>query len=337
MIRKLLPSSIIWVIGYVLITVLLLIAITPRRYNLQVGQISNELIIATRQVVDTYSTELAREEAARNVELVYKRDDEKTQSVLSEIESDIDDVEAVRVLIYNEITRLIAENIVEGTITYNDISDSFLKEQIEKLDFSSNIKLLEDIYRASGQDIRNMRTLLGSIAKARMDAGIIDLNEALNELNSRISTDITISSNAKAIAVAIISYNLTTNMSVDEEATENQRQKARNAVLPIVYEKGEKIIGEGERVERKHVEVLKALGLHKDKPYDIPLYIGVAALILLMMALVYLFILFAEKNMVSNPKLILMYILIVIINIALTLLLKPVNLYLSQATFAVIM
>lgn len=69
------------------------------------------------------------------------------------------------------------------------------------------------------------------------------------------------------------------NMVIDQEATELARQKARDAVEPVVYLQGQNIIREGERVSRNQVEMLRALGMLQDNAYDYSVYAGAALLV----------------------------------------------------------
>ena len=57
--------------GTALMVLLFLIAITPERYNLQVGDIAYTTITASKDVVDETATERNRQEAASQVEPSY--------------------------------------------------------------------------------------------------------------------------------------------------------------------------------------------------------------------------------------------------------------------------
>ena len=73
--------------GTVLMITLFLIAITPERYDLKVGDISYTTITASKDVVDEIATERNRDDAARAVEPTYLYQDGVTADVMHDLTS----------------------------------------------------------------------------------------------------------------------------------------------------------------------------------------------------------------------------------------------------------
>ena len=65
---------------YVVLFIMLVLAITPERYGIEVGAPAPITIMATKDVVDTVTTERLKEAAARAVEPSYKRAEEDVAS-----------------------------------------------------------------------------------------------------------------------------------------------------------------------------------------------------------------------------------------------------------------
>ena len=85
-------------------------------------------------------------------------------------------------------------------------------------------------------------------------------------------------------------------MLIDQEATEENRAKARDAVEPTVYKQDQNIVVKGDRVSAEQIAVLESLGLLRGNSFDLWLYVGLAVILALILAAVYLFtLLFAPE------------------------------------------
>ena len=69
------------------------------------------------------------------------------------------------------------------------------------------------------------------------------------------------------------------NMIIDEETTNQAREKAREAVEPVVLLQGQNIIREGDRITSSKLAVLRSLGLLSDNTYDYSIYSGAMLLV----------------------------------------------------------
>lgn len=95
---------------------------------------------------------------------------------------------------------------------------------------------------------------------------------------------------------AIVEDAIAVNTVIDAASYEAAKKEASQKVEPVVYRKGAKIIGKGEVIEEKHYKMMSQLGLIKDKtPMNIVSHLGRAALVLLMLALLFVY-LFKKKE-----------------------------------------
>lgn len=78
-------------------------------------------------------------------------------------------------------------------------------------------------------------------------------------------------------------------MLIDQEATEENRQRASDAVEPTVYKQDQNIVVKGDRVTAEQIAVLDSLGLLEGNSFDYPLYIGTAVTLALILAGTYLY------------------------------------------------
>ena len=79
-------TTIVMLVGVIVLCLLMTIAIAPKRYNLRVGEISHTTITATKDVVDEVSTARQREEAASKVEPSYVFNESVTNEVLTSLD-----------------------------------------------------------------------------------------------------------------------------------------------------------------------------------------------------------------------------------------------------------
>ena len=75
------------------------------------------------------------------------------------------------------------------------------------------------------------------------------------------------------------------NFVIDQETTEAARQKAADAVEPILYLQGQNIIRAGAVVRQNQLEMLKSLGLLQNDEHDNAPYYGAALLTILGMGI----------------------------------------------------
>ena len=90
-------------------------------------------------------------------------------------------------------------------------------------------------------------------------------------------------------------------MLIDQTATEENRQKAYDAVEPTVYKQDQNIVVKGDRVSAEQIAVMDDLGLLRGNSFDGTLYLGAAVMLALILAATYLFIyLFAPQMFQSG-------------------------------------
>lgn len=90
-------------------------------------------------------------------------------------------------------------------------------------------------------------------------------------------------------------------MLIDQTATEENRQKAYDAVEPTVYKQDQNIVVKGDRVSAEQIAVMDDLGLLRGNSFDGTLYFGAAVMLALILAATYLFIyLFAPQMFQSG-------------------------------------
>lgn len=139
------------------------------------------------------------------------------------------------------------------------------------------------------------------------------------------------------VGYAMVDQCVKENVFIDEDATQEERQKAADAVEPVMYKKGQNIVQAGEVVTAQQLALLSNLGLLEDTQVDTGMYIGMAVLVLLMYAILLMYLYQFERNLLRQPKFILLLSVILLLQTALGLVLKQINIYLIPVQMATIL
>ncbi len=271
------------VVTYLLLLVICLMAISPEQYDLSVGDVAPKTITASKDIVDEITTERRRQNAANAVSPVYYKDDSISDTVLADMDAIFTELRAVRELgeqirgTWGEDGAFTDEDYAQATgllttLTLNNYQLRTLMNT-DETDFESLYQSLLSATRT---------TLVSTIAEGQ-------INDAINNIQQIVSyntrTDLWYN-----VAIPTLRACLQPNMLIDQEATEENRQKARDAVEPTVYKQDQNIVVKGDRVTAEQIAVLESLGLLRGNSFDLWLYVGTAAMLALIVAALYLFV-----------------------------------------------
>lgn len=325
------------VAGTAVLCLLLMVAITPKKYDLKVGSISPATITASKEVVDEIATRQQQDAAAAAVDPTYIYKEDVAGLVMEELNAILKQVSAVQA--YGQ--SILDENCGDDPVGRKQYK--FTPEQItaakEKMTLVTLADYqLETILRASAEDVSEMTENMTAAVDNSMNTTIRETNvlESIQYLQQIIGykTDIDLLQN---VVTPILRKVVQPNMVIDQEATDKLRQEARDAVEPVVYKQGQNIILAGERVTLNQLTMLKNLGLLDDESIDLTIYAGCVLLVLLsMMVLAIALVLFAPE-MLASPKKMIILTLILCITVGVCLLEKMFNPYLISVLLGVMM
>lgn len=265
-----LQNALVIAATYLLLSAMLLIGITPEQHDIQVGAPASMDILATKDVNDVVTTEEHREAAAAAVEPSYKSID---LSVVGTVSSDME-------IAFNQLLALRGGGGPDpGTLD---------DQQLAAMNLSLPVKLSAEEYVALlSSDDDTLRQLVSDTIISVRDA----LNSTLlegqeNSAINRLSRQLAASGYAPSLvsmATKVISTKIRPNMLIDEEITEANRQKARDAVEMETCVKGEVIVRRGDIVTPAQYAMLSSLGLLMEDSVDVPMFVGIALIVLLLM------------------------------------------------------
>ena len=281
---------------YALMLVICLLAIAPEKYDLHVGDVAPKTITASKDTVDEITTERRRQAAANGVSPVYYKDDTISDTVLAEMESVFSELRAVR-----ELGAQIRQGWENGEGVFVEEDYQRAGGLLSKLTLSTY--QMRTLMNTEERDFETLYQMLISATRTTLISTITEgqINDSINNIQQIVAyntrTDLWYN-----IAIPTLRACLKANMLIDQTATEENRQRAYEAVEPVVYKQDQNIVVKGDRVSAEQIAVLESLGLLQGGGNDIWLYAGVTGLLALMLAAVYLFVIMYEPKLLVAGK-----------------------------------
>ncbi len=320
-------SLIIGVLGFMLIYLVLSNVVTPKRYNLVVGEIAQSTITATKAVEDEVTTRANIERARASVDSMFKRDDAVAQEVADDVEAALQIVAEYRA----KYQKAASENKTADMTIY--------MPPISMVDEFTNALLPMSLTRTQAQNVllvsegsySSFAKVFAQLISSALESGV---NESeVSEVASRIVRDLqspyfTVETSLIPLANAVVVENLRPNMFFDEEGTSAARDKAEAAVEPVMYKKGQNVVVANEIVTQAQYEVIAKLGLLEDDSVDLSLYLGLAIVVTLVFVQLLIYMLLLEKDIIKQPKLILMIVCVLLVILGVGVIFRRINVYL---------
>ena len=342
-------GAVLAIVNYVIIFIMLMAAILPKQYSLKVGDILQYPISATRDVEDTLTTEELRQAARQNVSNIYRFDENITESVIVEVEQIFDQIEKARQIAQdkyedyeqelqnqqeikdNQDEQIIDQQQVENHEPSPDdiLTDQFIGEIKEDFPIMLSNDEIFTCLNASENELVQLKDQLLKTLNKLLELHIKQDNllEARNTLRDEIMS-LPVSNEVRLLGTTIGVSVLKPNMVFDQEATEEEKERAAQSVEPVIYKKGQYIVQAGQPITQKQYKMLQDLGLLKEDKVDVTILLSIGLIALLVELIVILYLMAFEKRVVDNPSHILMMSLIVWVVLGLALAVSQLHQYL---------
>lgn len=227
---------------YLSLSLLLFVCILPESIQLEVGQASPVHIGAPRTVEDRYTTNEARELAEQSVKDIFEQDPNVALTTAAQL-AEIFETLAVTAAL---------EETADAKLT-------LLREELPVLLPDSALQIGLNFTPETGEQLA---AVLGTILEQSYARGI--KAEALEAAEVQVHQEINnlfVSNNHKTFLREVSTALLKPNMLYNATATERLREEAIATVLPVMVQKGQKIIGLGEIATEREIMLLADLGL----------------------------------------------------------------------------
>lgn len=269
--------GVLFVLVFSVCAAILTINLIPESVALEIGQASPRYIGAPRQIEDRYTTQVLRQEAVNSVPEVFEQNANVYPQVLREQEevlamflqvamlADLSDAEKLEILAL-ELPYEFSEVALEAALTIDEV----VLEQMQ----AEMALALDGIYR--------LGIKLDGLDNARQSVTAL-----LNSSSLRVSYRI--------LMVELARSTMRHNMTPNEAATRRLKQEAESRVSPVIVQKTQKIIGQGEIATEREITLLQDLGLLQ-QGMDYKLILGgvLYAFLCLMLPAMYMYFLGRE-------------------------------------------
>lgn len=359
--KRLWMSIGILLLGLIVAYVAMVSLTQPVRYNdIKAGDVAQMTVTATKEVVDEIETERRRQEERDKVQPLREIDATVTTAVMGRvdelfalIEAGREDFAAYRKtkvdnsLIANPEMPLSTEDVkpdVSRIARLRDEMVPILDPDTEVVDSNENASKIPDaqitaLLTASATEYDAFESVLRGMISAAFEDGLLEseIESAVTQLRYRLSTEMYgVSFSLQAFANTVFAHMIIANEFVNEELTEQKRQEAEDAVEPVTYKKGQNIVREGEEISENQVQMLEQLGLlEESNRVDLPLYVGMAIVVLMIGAAMFLCLLDTDLDDAMRPRSALLMMTALIVELIAALAVREISAYLMPMHFAI--
>ncbi len=296
---------------------------TPIKYDLKLGDTSPYDITAPRDIENTLKTEEKARQAAAAVPPVIERHDNVPVKVISNADDYFTNIEELRTGI---LKNLQAMGIQKDTEEYDAALSQEYEYAVEQLyktssNYGVNISReqaefliveLEDKqlteFRKSFRDLLSS-AMMDNITQDNLDAKIRYVQQQLQMQD--------ISDELKSVGDLLAARLIMPNSSINEELTRLQREEVynREIQIPVIIEKGSRILSVGDIVTADKLDVLGRLNYLDTKKFDYTFAAGLLACIVLLAVLLVIYMRHFNRNIFGSVNNLLLLSIIIIITL----------------------
>ena len=285
--------------AFLIIVFIFFCVCTPKKYDLRAGAISHVTVDATKDVVDEVTTEEKRNQAAATVEPNYHFQQGVKEEVMSSLADAFQELRTIQQ--YGQTLRKEEEIVLPSSRPFSEDEIDYAFTLVNTLDLKRN--QITTLLRVENEAFEDMVSTVTVAVENSLNTTIREgqVKESINTIQQIVGYKLDVSLTQNIIP-AVLQACVKPNMIIDQEATEEARQKAREAVEPVIYLQGQNIIREGDRITHSQIEMLRNLGLLNDDHYDYSVYGGSLILIILSMIALLMMLRLMMKDVLKDIR-----------------------------------
>ncbi|WP_231686739.1 HD family phosphohydrolase [Bacillus sp. JCM 19034] len=288
--------------------------------DVRLSEIADQDIRSPITVEHRSETESRRAEARDSIGPVYELKREYAETQVRKVNDIFDLITQVRneeseengeELEEEEPTPVSEEQLFEDRLTYikevlspgtsNDLSDETLMTFLQTTD--SQLQIARESTTNAVYEIMSESISTRELADAKQD---VENQIAISTVSNRLLDAM----------VEVAQFAIIPNYIYDANATQQMREEAAENVETVLIREGELLVREGEMINHEIYEQLRLVGLLDDQVHFLP-YIGLALLVILMMAMLSYYLSQAKTSIQTNNSHFLMFIIIFLITVVL--------------------
>ena len=283
----------------------------PQKYDVEVGQVLQENILARNEAINTIATSKLRQAAADQVPKKYTLNHTITAEVKNNVTDILNYVKEVR-------NRTYLEDQEKVKLLMDRVSSQISEESYFMLMSMSETSLKE------------LETVTKAIIETVMEEGVNE--DSIDRTKTYVIEEfksLNIPQELKGIGEEIALLTIRPNMVYDREATERQQREAMEAIAPVRVFPNQVLIEKGTVITSEHIEMLKEMGLlARDRKADISLLIGVMCVSAFLVASLTFAVYYFHRDVYNNNLYLTLLILIILSTLIISLGVKNISNYL---------
>lgn len=243
-IRNKTKRVILFTVTFIIAYFIIVTAIVPKKYNLQVGDIASDDIKATRDTIDEKVSEENLKVALEKVDNQFTLNVEIRTQAEKNIIGLLEKVNALNTSTLQDNEKVAALEKFDVIKLNNEESSILLKlskEEFSKIE-ENTAKILESAYEKNIEDSKESKEFAQNIA--------------INKIQ-----DLNFNSNLEILLKNIFIGEIKPNFFYDEKKTEEKMVQIEKSTEKVVIKKNQIIVKDGEPVTESQIEVLKELGV----------------------------------------------------------------------------
>lgn len=274
-------------LAFLVSCIVAIVLLTPKRYDVKLGSVAPENILATRTIEDKETTQALRQAARNGVKPIQKLDEELADEKIRNAAQFFTEVKALRQNAQTlRLQRIEGSGIrADGSIAIHEWKKLITEEEMFSFLETLSVSLPLDqgwwlLYVEDSELLRLQDAVLPklttTLSNGLQEAAIPSVRSVfLQELNATSISDM-----LKSVGERIVDTYLVATYVVDEEATELAREAAEQTVIPALFERGDVVVKKDQLVKASQLELLEELGLVRAKDVDLKLNIGIVVYLL---------------------------------------------------------
>ena len=299
---------VMYVILYVFCVTMGVVSTMPETHAFEVDSVSDADIVASKDVIDEYSTKLLRDEAMQKVAPIYDIHEEVTQQVEQYIIEAFSAFEQIRL---NAQSLYVSANPMEVAPNFAAVNwEDFFKTNAAIL--TDGVKIPEyiteqNLYTVASMSASQLEKLRQETVESTRNVLVGGLKEeevakTVENIRAQFVENEDFSIEEASLAHNVVQNTLKANRQYNQFETEKAKEEAAAAVEEVTYKKGQNIVREGELISEAQLQLIKQLGLLDESSNRMTRWFSGASIMAAVFAAGVIFAITVDRNLYENKK-----------------------------------
>ena len=297
---------VMYVILYVFCVTMGVVSTMPETHAFEVGSVSDANIVASKDVVDEYSTKLLRDEAMQKVAPIYDIHEEVTQNVEEDIIKVFAAFEQIR---HRAQSLYVSANPMEvapnfAAVNWEDFFKTNAAILTDGVEIPEYIKE-QNLYTVASMSASQLEKLRQETVESTRKVLVTyedDIPRTAENIRAQFVENEDFSIEEASLAHNVVQNTLQINRTYNDKDTDAAKAEAAAAVEEVTYKKGQNIVREGELISEAQLQLIKQLGLLDESSNRMTRWFSGASIMAAVFAAGVIFAITVDRSLYENKK-----------------------------------